>query len=178
MGLCLCKDEPEEELPNCQPVMDNLGSGSATVGGVGVCNEFGTHVTQEQVDALVLETLYLIRTKVEIEQDPPDSLIKLNIVAEKEEGWIQLVRSFVNVIPLCDPLGPAVMSLLLDDCPLPTRETAVKCLELLDSLPSTNSTKQHRNLMIVIGCIAEKLAGPNSVALLTDHILSYFIRNL
>ena len=33
-----------------------------------------------------------------------------------------------------------------------------------------------RNLMIVLGCIAEKLAGPNSVALLTDNILSYLIR--
>ena len=43
-----------------------------------------------QVDDLVLETLVVIRTKVEIEQDPPDSLIKLNSVAEKEEGWIQV----------------------------------------------------------------------------------------
>ena len=38
----------------------------------------------------MLETLVDIRTKVEIEQDPPDSLIKLNSVAEKEEGWIQV----------------------------------------------------------------------------------------
>jgi len=32
--------------------------------------------------------------------------------------------------------------------------------------------------MIVLGCIAEKLAGPNSVALLTDKILQYLIRSL
>ena len=31
--------------------------------------------------------------------------------------------------------------------------------------------------MIVLGCIAEKLAGPNSVALLTDTILEYLVRN-
>ena len=30
--------------------------------------------------------------------------------------------------------------------------------------------------MIVIGCTAEKLAGPNSVALLTDQILEHIIR--
>ena len=35
--------------------------------------------------------------------------------------YFQLVRAFVHVIPVSDPLGPAVMSLLLDDCPLPTR---------------------------------------------------------
>ena len=43
-----------------------------------------------KVDDLVLETLVVIRTKVEIEPDPPDSLLKLNTVAEKEEGWIQV----------------------------------------------------------------------------------------
>ena len=32
----------------------------------------------------------IIRTIVEQEQDPPLSLIKLNSVAEKEEGWLQV----------------------------------------------------------------------------------------
>ena len=30
--------------------------------------------------------------------------------------------------------------------------------------------------MIVLGCLAGKLAGPNSVALLTDNILEHIIR--
>jgi hypothetical protein len=34
------------------------------------------------------------RTIVEQEQDPPLSLIKLNSVAEKEEGWLQVNTSF------------------------------------------------------------------------------------
>jgi len=175
MGQCLCKKKTQDENSYTRS-----GGGDA-VGAAcsrGSHNSDPEHYTQKQVDDLVLETLVVIRTKVEIEPDPPDSLIKLNNVAEKEEGWIQLVRSFVNVIPVSDPLGPAVMSLLLDDCPLPTRETALKCLELLETLPRDNNTKQHRNLMIVLGCIAEKLAGPNSVALLTHDILSYLIRNL
>lgn len=138
---------------------------------------------------LVLETLLVIRTLVENEQEPPPSLTKLHAVADQEEGWLQLVQSMVEVIPLSDPLGPAVMTLLLDDCPLPTKETAVRCLDLIERLeptvPDTQSdpnnnamVTRHRNLAIVLGCVAEKLAGPRSVALLTIGTLEYLIGNL
>lgn len=45
----------------------------------------------------------------------------LEPTAELEEGWLLVVTSLVNSIPMNDPLGPAVISLLLDDCPLPTK---------------------------------------------------------
>ena len=120
---------------------------------------------QKTVNSLVLETLLVIRTLVENEQDPPASLMKLHSVADNEEGWLQLVQSLVEVIPVADPLGPAVMTLLLDDCPLPTVDTAVRCLDLITRLDG--DCQKHRNMAIVLGCIAEKLAGPRSVGLLT-----------
>lgn len=36
----------------------------------------------------------------------------------------------------------------------------------------------HRNVAIVLGCIAEKLAGPNSVATFKPSTLSYLLANL
>ena len=36
----------------------------------------------------------------------------------------------------------------------------------------------HRNIAIVLGCIAEKLAGPRSIALFTTSTLEYLISNL
>ncbi len=51
--------------------------------------------------------------------DPHLNSVSIGIIIIERD--LQLVKSFVNVIPVCDPLGPAVMSLLLDDCPLPTR---------------------------------------------------------
>ena len=53
--------------------------------------------------------------------DPPSSMLKLHIIADKEKGWLAVVNSMINVIPIDDPLGPAVILLLLDDCPLPTK---------------------------------------------------------
>lgn len=48
-------------------------------------------------------------------------LLKLHNIADQDEGWIQVVQSMVQVIPIEDPLGPAVITLLLDDCPLPNK---------------------------------------------------------
>ena len=48
-------------------------------------------------------------------------MLILHSIADKESGWLTVVRSMVQVIPLDDPLGPAVITLLLDDCPLPSK---------------------------------------------------------
>lgn len=55
------------------------------------------------------------------EQDPPPSMTKLHFLADRELGWLAVVQSMVNVIPINDPLGLAVITLLLDGCPLPTK---------------------------------------------------------
>jgi len=196
MGQCLCRDGVEAVPQNErveQPSSVRFSNGSPRIAYQssdsisGVFEDKETVLDQLTVNSLVLETLLVIRTLVENEQDPPPSLIKLHAVADHEDGWLQLVQSLVEVIPLSDPLGPAVMTLLLDDCPLPTKETAVKCLDLIDKLEEefgegkegeSEAITKHRNLAIVLGCIAEKLAGPRSVALLTNKTLDYLIGNL
>ena len=60
--------------------------------------------------------------------------MKLNSIVEKEDGWIQLLKAFVFVIPEEEALGPAVMSLFLDDSPLPNKETMNKCTSIRDDL--------------------------------------------
>lgn len=62
------------------------------------------------------------------EQEPPSAMLQLHNIADNEEGWIQVVNSMIKVIPLADPLGPSVITLLLDDCPLPSKESIIKVL--------------------------------------------------
>ena len=52
----------------------------------------------------------------------------LRAIADKEEGWLAVTRSMIDVIPLDDPLGPAAVCVLLDECPLPAKETIDKVL--------------------------------------------------
>ncbi|GAB6020756.1 RING finger and SPRY domain-containing protein 1 [Chamberlinius hualienensis] len=135
------------------------------------------------IDVLVLDTLTIIRTLVDNDQAAPLSLQKLHTIADREDGWLAVVHSMVNVIPMDDPLGPAVITFLLDDCPLPTKECVTQLVEAsslsaeLVKLGSKNST-WHRNMCVVLGCIAEKMAGPGSIALLSQNTLEYLFSNL
>lgn len=135
------------------------------------------------VEHLVLETLSVIRTLVDNDQEPPPFMIKLHLIADKESGWLLVVKSMVNVIPMNDPLGPAVITLVLDDCPLPTKESVGKLAEMFQlseelAMKGRDNPMWHRNICVVLGCIAEKLAGPSSVTLLTPDTLEFLVANL
>ena len=52
-------------------------------------------------------------------------MLVLHKIADREAGWLAVVHSLIKVIPAEDPLGPAVVTLLLDECPLPTKVSSV-----------------------------------------------------
>uniref|UniRef100_A0A8C7PVU5 Ring finger and SPRY domain containing 1 n=1 Tax=Oncorhynchus mykiss TaxID=8022 RepID=A0A8C7PVU5_ONCMY len=138
---------------------------------------------KQNVDGLVLDTLAVIRTLVDNDQEPPYSMITLHEMAETDDGWLEVVQSLIRVIPLDDPLGPAVITLLLDECPLPTKDALQKLSGML-SLSSTVARQdavipsKHRNTTAVLGCLAEKLAGPASIGLLSPGTLEYLLESL
>ncbi|CAD6997859.1 unnamed protein product [Ceratitis capitata] len=65
----------------------------------------------------------------------------------------------MRVVPVEHPMGPSVIALLLDDSPLPTKESVLKVGEM-------------------VAPKYEKLAGPSSIALLNNSMLKYLISNL
>ncbi|XP_022188295.2 RING finger and SPRY domain-containing protein 1 [Nilaparvata lugens] len=142
------------------------------------------NLSSKAVDILVLETLKIIGTLMENEQEPPEVLMKLHNIADQEEGWLQVVQSMVHVIPIDEPLGPAVITLLLDDCPLPNKEAVLKLSRIFNLshqsavVRSQRSIRQQRNICIILGVLAEKLSGPSSVAILTPGTLAYLVANL
>ncbi|MFH4973757.1 hypothetical protein AB6A40_000466 [Gnathostoma spinigerum] len=136
---------------------------------------------QDDVRDLIRQTLTMIRSLVSNEQEPPSSLLKLNFIADKEVGWILVVMCLLDTVPVDDPLGPAVITLFLDEGPLPTKETVVRLITRhlrLDDTSKRRSPCWHRNACIVLGCLAEKLAGSSSVQLCTNTTLTYLIDNL
>ncbi|KAL0852252.1 hypothetical protein ABMA28_000465 [Loxostege sticticalis] len=166
MGVCWCKDKaPDEESPY-----------EASPERCRVYKPFDSVI----VDRLVLEMLSLIASFVDNEEESPVSLVKLHVIADKEDGWIQVVSSMVNVIPLEDPFGPSAITILFDDCPLPSKESVRRVTELFELSSQRANTgdlnvRVERNICVVLGCIAEKLAGPNSVAVLTENTLDYLL---
>ncbi|CAJ0574282.1 unnamed protein product, partial [Mesorhabditis spiculigera] len=136
---------------------------------------------RNDIQELIRQTLNVIRSLVNNEQEPPSSLLKLNLLADKESGWLLIVKSLVEVVPDEDPLGPAVITLFLDESPLPTKDAVNKLLQRM-ALNSRETLSQppfwHRNACIVLGSLAEKMAGAASVAFCTPTVLQYFINNL
>uniref|UniRef100_A0A8D3D102 Ring finger and SPRY domain containing 1 n=1 Tax=Scophthalmus maximus TaxID=52904 RepID=A0A8D3D102_SCOMX len=135
---------------------------------------------KQNVDGLVLDTLAVIRTLFffhlfDESQNKPFSPL--------DDGWLEVVQSLIRVIPLDDPLGPAVITLLLDECPLPTKDALQKLSDML-SLSSAVAQQdalnpaKHRNTTAVLGCLAEKLAGPASIGLLSPGTLEYLLESL
>ncbi len=70
---------------------------------------------------ILLHVVSVCNCVVTRNEDPPRSMLTLQKMADQEDGWLKVVQSVVQVIPLDDPLGPAVITLLLDECPLPTK---------------------------------------------------------
>jgi hypothetical protein len=73
----------------------------------------------------------------------------LHKIAEEEHGWVHVVSTLLTVVPVDDPLGPAAIALLLDDCSLPTKVTTEILLIALVMLVKMQF------LSYVQGCINE-----------------------
>lgn len=107
----------------------------------------------------------------------------LHNIADNEEGFIQVVNSMIKVVPLSDPLGPSIITLLLDDCPLPSKESVFRVINMLylskeAAIQGRQNPAQERNICVVLGCIAETLAGPRNLRILNTNILEYLLTNL
>jgi len=48
-------------------------------------------------------------------------MARLQTLSNKGHGWLLVLYSMANVIPLHEPLGPAVINLVMDECALPTK---------------------------------------------------------
>ncbi|XP_041987057.1 RING finger and SPRY domain-containing protein 1-like [Aricia agestis] len=174
MGCCCCKIKGPAEpaytrRAPIQPPTDDSNDVQINI---------PKFVESHVVDQLVLEMLSVTASRTDNDQESPVALVKLNVIADKEDGWIQVVASIVNCIPLENPYGPTAISILVDSSPLPAKDTVIKLTELYRlserraSIPDVD-VKIERNMCIAIGCIAEKLIGPNSVAVMTKNTLDY-----
>lgn len=65
--------------------------------------------------------------------------MKLHVIADKDEGWFQVVSSMVHVIPMEDPLGPSAITIVFDDCPLPSKDSVIKVFQHVHFIKNNNN---------------------------------------
>jgi RING finger and SPRY domain-containing protein 1 len=164
MGVCLCKDKVENESSEDLTYESNLR-----------CNT--NERLSERVDELVKETLDVIASIVDDDPETPSSMVILHNITDRPKGWLCLVKSLIRVIPLDHPMGASVITLLLDDSPLPSKDSVIEVAEMIKT-DTTTTIPCERNFCVILGCLAEKLAGPCSIAILTDATLNYLFKNI
>ncbi|CAF3741359.1 unnamed protein product [Adineta steineri] len=74
------------------------------------------------LNALIDETLSIIRTVIDADQDPPHAMLVVSRIANREDRWLEVMITLIERIPINDPLGATVIALLLDECSLPSKE--------------------------------------------------------
>ena len=104
------------------------------------------------LNALIDETLLMIRTVAENDQEPPHAIFLVSRIANREDRWLDVMMALIEHIPINDPLGATVIALLLDECSLPSRELLE---QLITRICSNNRWRMKQLQMIVDECIKE-----------------------
>ena len=98
------------------------------------------------LNTLIDETLYIIRTVVDNDQEPPHAMLVVSRIASREDRWLDVMMALIDRVPITDPLGATVIALLLDECPLPSRELLH---QLIKRVCSVNRSRM-KNLQNII----------------------------
>lgn len=83
------------------------------------------------LNTLIDETLLIIRTVVDTDQEPPHAMLMVSRIANRDDRWLEVMIALIERIPMNDPLGATVIALLLDECSLPSKELLeqlIKCI--------------------------------------------------
>jgi len=164
MGACLCRDKIEEAQLDNDTNSSNCSQRRAPL--------------PEIIDSLVKETLDVIGSVVGSEPDEaPLSIQHLHDITEKPLGWIELIKSLIRTVPIEHSMGASVITLLMDDSPLPSKDAVMEVADMITK-NVRRSIRRERNLCVILGCLAEKLAGPSSIAVLSETTLGYLLGNL
>lgn len=127
MGNCVqCVQQQTERRSNINS-SDNL---SRSTNRNILANPFRTS-NPHNLNSLIDETLLIIRTVVDTDQEPPHAMLIVSRIANREDRWIDVMIALVDRVPIEDPLGATVIALLLDECSLPSKELVQQLIRRL-----------------------------------------------
>lgn len=141
----------------------------------------------------ILHTLEFVRNHLESEQGPPWSLQVLQRYAENESGWLSIMEEVVDLIPDSDPLSPVAISVIVEETSVPSKESIneicqrLKLSELISEVVTdikdkkkgrSKVTMKKRNICVLLSCLAEKMAGPSSICLMSHEVLDFLFHNI
>jgi RING finger and SPRY domain-containing protein 1 len=129
-------------------------------------------------------------------EENPTDIVKLQQIAKDESLWLNIIFCLIDKIDLNDKLGPPVIAIFLEETPLPSKEQIILLTNKItfnESVINVNNTnndeddnksncsvnyykyceKIQRNILVILSCLVEKVAGTNVATLLADQTLDF-----
>ncbi|CAM4859103.1 unnamed protein product [Rotaria socialis] len=125
MGNCTnCVQQQQSQQTTNLTSASSLDNSSRSLRRNLLSNRFRTTRTFQPytLNALIDETLSVIRTVVDTDQEAPRAMVAVSRIANREDQWLDVMIALIERIPIHDPLGATVIALLLDECSLPSKE--------------------------------------------------------
>ncbi|CAF3415605.1 unnamed protein product [Rotaria sp. Silwood1] len=120
------------------------------------------------LNSLIDETLLIVRTVADTDQEPPHAMLILSRIANHEDRWLEVMIALIERIPMNDPLGATVIALLLDECSLPSKEL----LQQLIKKVCSNNRSRMKILETIIDEQIKKIDDIQNSKQLEQHTIS------
>ena len=155
--------------------------------------------SNKKFNILVDQILPTVRSVImKNNEENPTDIVKLQQIAKDESLWLNIIFSLIDKIDLNDKLGPPVIAIFLEETPLPSREQIILLTNRItfnESVSNNNINnnnnieednksnssvncykyceKIQRNILVILSCLSEKVAGTSVATLLADQTLDF-----
>ena len=153
MGNCTQCVQPQQQRRTSIASSTSIDNSSTNSSRRGLLSNRFRTIQQYNLNELIDQTLLVLRTVSENEQEPPHAMVIVSRIANSDDRWLEVMTALVDRIPINDPLGPTVIALLLDECFLPSRELLQ---QLIKRLCSENRTRVKQLKLIVEEYVTEE----------------------
>ncbi len=136
MGLCSSKsntksesDERANQFSNIEATQQEDESGVKIITHLQETeNDSIKNINQSVDQILPAVRSFLMKSSIQENLD----IIRLQDIARDEVYWINILTRLINKIDLNDPLGPLIISLFLEETPLPSMDQINSLLNKID----------------------------------------------
>lgn len=132
--------------------------------------------SDEKLHEVIDDILPTVRSVImKNNEESPTDIIKLQHISKQEELWIPIIFLLINKIEIDDPLSASIISIFLEETPLPTCEQIKRLVGKMLLVENVYSEKIQRNILIIMSCLSEKVSG-TSVATCINEMTIPFIQ--
>lgn len=111
-------------------------------------------------------------------EENPCDIIKLQHIAKEEKLWIPIIFRLINRIEINDPLGASIITIFLEETPLPSRDQITMLTDKILLNNKTYCEKIQRNILVILSCLSEKVAGTCVASCISDKTIEFTLKCL